>query len=133
MPAVKNVGEPCAGEPHARFEVAAGGIWRSVGLNAARALAPPADPPNCGLLDAGSVRADLENCLQVGGFRVGGGWCADVRAPQVETLWDELLPVEARELPDDLARIDELFDDPGVVAADRGQWQREVERTGRAV
>jgi hypothetical protein len=25
MPAVKNVGEPCAGEPHARFEVAAGG------------------------------------------------------------------------------------------------------------
>jgi len=27
MPAVKNVGEPCAGEPHARFEVAAGGNW----------------------------------------------------------------------------------------------------------
>ena len=25
MPAVKNVGEPCAAEPHARFEVAAGG------------------------------------------------------------------------------------------------------------
>ncbi len=25
MPTVKNVGEPCAGEPHARFEVAAGG------------------------------------------------------------------------------------------------------------
>ena len=25
MPPVKNVGEPCAGEPHARFEVAAGG------------------------------------------------------------------------------------------------------------
>jgi hypothetical protein len=25
MLAVKNVGEPCAGEPHARFEVAAGG------------------------------------------------------------------------------------------------------------
>ena len=43
MPAVKDVGEPCAGEPHARFEVAAGGIWRAVG-NAVRALAPPADP-----------------------------------------------------------------------------------------
>jgi hypothetical protein len=27
MPTVKNVGEPCAGEPHARFEVAAGGNW----------------------------------------------------------------------------------------------------------
>jgi hypothetical protein len=25
MPTAKNVGEPCAGEPHARFEVAAGG------------------------------------------------------------------------------------------------------------
>ena len=25
MPAVKNVGEPCAGESHARFEVAVGG------------------------------------------------------------------------------------------------------------
>ena len=28
MPAVKNVGEPCAGEPHARFDVAAGGNQR---------------------------------------------------------------------------------------------------------
>ncbi len=28
MPAVKNVGEPCAREPHARFEVAAGGNQR---------------------------------------------------------------------------------------------------------
>ena len=25
MPPVKNVGEPCAGEPHARFDAAAGG------------------------------------------------------------------------------------------------------------
>ena len=30
MPAAKNVGEPCAGEPHARFDAAAGGIWCSV-------------------------------------------------------------------------------------------------------
>src|SRR6266542_2327634 len=32
MPAVKNVGEPCAGEPHARFEVAAGGNLRQSAL-----------------------------------------------------------------------------------------------------
>jgi hypothetical protein len=32
MPTVKNVGEPCAGEPHARFEVAAGGIWHQSAL-----------------------------------------------------------------------------------------------------
>jgi hypothetical protein len=43
MPAVNGVGEPCAGEPHARIEVAAGGIWRRV-QHAKTALAPPADP-----------------------------------------------------------------------------------------
>ena len=42
MPAVKNVGEPCAGEPHARFDAAAGGNQAS---RQARAVpAPPADP-----------------------------------------------------------------------------------------
>ena len=41
MPAVKNVGEPCAGEPHARFEVAAGGNQASRLRRAAQA--PPAD------------------------------------------------------------------------------------------
>src|SRR6266542_387125 len=39
MPAVKNVGEPCAGEPHARFEVAAGGNLARRHCRAA--LAPP--------------------------------------------------------------------------------------------
>jgi hypothetical protein len=43
MPAVKNVGEPCAGEPHARFEVAAGGNQTSRSCRAVQA--PPADPP----------------------------------------------------------------------------------------
>ena len=47
MPAVKDVGEPCAREPHARIDAAAGGIWRSVG-QAARTLAPPADPTASG-------------------------------------------------------------------------------------
>ena len=31
MPAVNGVGEPCAGEPHARIEVAAGGNPKPVG------------------------------------------------------------------------------------------------------
>src|SRR5712692_3857108 len=43
MPAVKDVGEPCAGEPHARFEVAAGGNPNQSAI-AARNWAPPADP-----------------------------------------------------------------------------------------
>jgi IS5 family transposase len=56
-----------------------------------------------------------------------------LRAPQAETLWDELLPVEARELPEDLARIDELLSDPGLLGPIAECWRREVERTGRAV
>ena len=37
-------------------------------------------------------------------------------AGQVESLWDEVLPVEVRELPEDLARIDALLSDPGLLA-----------------
>ena len=44
MPAVKNVGEPCAGEPHARFD-GGGRKPASVG-HAARRPAPPAYPTN---------------------------------------------------------------------------------------
>jgi hypothetical protein len=46
MPAVKNVGEPCAGEPHARFEVAAGGNQASPASTCRAAQAPLADPTN---------------------------------------------------------------------------------------
>jgi transposase, IS5 family len=56
-----------------------------------------------------------------------------LRAPQAETLWDELLPVEARELPEDLARIDVLLSDPGLLRPIAAHWQRELEQTGRAV
>src|SRR3954468_3824457 len=45
MPAVKNVGEPCAGEPHARLEVAAGGNRTSRAITCRAAQAPPVDPP----------------------------------------------------------------------------------------
>jgi hypothetical protein len=44
MPAVKNVGEPCAGESHARFEVAAGGNQASRASTCRAAQAPLADP-----------------------------------------------------------------------------------------
>ena len=40
---MKDVGEPCAGEPHARFEAAAGGARRPVG-QPVRKPQPPADP-----------------------------------------------------------------------------------------
>jgi hypothetical protein len=51
MPTVKNVGEPCAGEPHARFEVAAGGT-RHQSAHGRAALAPPADPTDSRLRTA---------------------------------------------------------------------------------
>jgi len=44
MPAVKDVGEPCAREPHARFEVAAGGNQASRASTCRTVQAPPADP-----------------------------------------------------------------------------------------
>ena len=33
-------------------------------------------------------------------------------APQPESLWDESLPLEVKELPEDLAALDSLLADP---------------------
>jgi len=44
MPPVKDVGEPGAGEPHARFDEAAGGNQASRAITCCTAQAPPADP-----------------------------------------------------------------------------------------
>ena len=38
---------------------------------------------------------------------------------QVESLWDEVLPVEVRELPEDLARLDRVLSDAVLLCADR--------------
>ncbi len=45
MPTVKNVGEPCAGEPHARIDVAAGGNQTSRAHTAARPRRLPPTRP----------------------------------------------------------------------------------------
>src|ERR1035441_1102811 len=44
MPTVKNVGEPCAGKSHARFDAAAGGNQASRASIGRAAQAPLADP-----------------------------------------------------------------------------------------
>jgi transposase, IS5 family len=49
---------------------------------------------------------------------------------QVESLWDGLLPVDARELPEDLAALDELLSDPDLLAPIAAHWQREAEEFG---
>lgn len=54
-------------------------------------------------------------------------------AAQPESLWDEALPVEVRELPEDLAALDRLLADPGLLAPIVAHWRREVLETRRAV
>ena len=53
-------------------------------------------------------------------------------AGQVESLWDEVLPLEVRELPKDLAAIDGLLADPGLLAPFAACWQAEAEVSGRS-
>ena len=40
----------------------------------------------------------------------------------VESLFDEALPIEVRELPDDLARLDELLSDPALLKPIAKRW-----------
>ena len=54
-------------------------------------------------------------------------------AGQPEWLWDEALPVEVRELPEDLAALDGLLSDPELLGPIVEQWRREVRETGRLV
>jgi transposase, IS5 family len=56
-----------------------------------------------------------------------------VLAPQPESLWDESLPVEVKELPVDLAALDVLLCDPELLWPLVEHWRREFEQTGRAV
>jgi IS5 family transposase len=54
-------------------------------------------------------------------------------AGQVESLWDEALPVEVRELPQDLAALDLLLSDPGLLGPIVERFRWEVSESQRAV
>jgi transposase, IS5 family len=54
-------------------------------------------------------------------------------APQAESLWDESLPVEVKELPADLAQLDRVLGDPELMMVLVERWRQEVVDTGRAV
>jgi len=54
-----------------------------------------------------------------------------LEARPVELLWDEVLPIETRLLPADLAVIDGVLDDPAVLAPIAAHWQREAEGRGQ--
>jgi IS5 family transposase len=50
---------------------------------------------------------------------------------QVESLWDEVLPGEVRELPKDLAALDCLLRDPDLLQPIASHWQVEAVSRGR--
>jgi transposase, IS5 family len=50
---------------------------------------------------------------------------------QVESLFDEALPIEVRELPEDLRRLDELLSDPALLAPIEAAWAQSARRHGR--
>ena len=54
-------------------------------------------------------------------------------ASQPESLWDESLPLEVKELPEDLAALDVLLSDPELLWPLVERWQREFRETGRQV
>src|ERR1700683_1739436 len=56
-----------------------------------------------------------------------------VLAGQPECLWDDALPIEVRQLPEDLAALDVVLADHEVLWPLVERWQREFEQTGRLV
>ena len=54
-----------------------------------------------------------------------------LQSPQAECLWDEVLPAEVRELPEDLARIDRLLGDPALLEPIAEHWRSEALERGR--
>jgi transposase, IS5 family len=60
-----------------------------------------------------------------------GGQMLRLAGGQVESLFDELLPVEVRELPEDLAALDRLLADRLLLASIEGVWEQSARRHGR--
>jgi IS5 family transposase len=52
-------------------------------------------------------------------------------AGQVESLWDEVLPVEVRALPEDLARLDRVLGDPALLGPVERAWECSARGRGR--
>ena len=55
-------------------------------------------------------------------------WC-----DRVESLWEESLPVEVKQLPADLAALDRVLSDPALLGPIIERFRREVRETGRFV
>src|SRR6266496_4372426 len=60
-----------------------------------------------------------------------GGRMLRLAGGQVESFFDELLPVEVRELPADLAALDRLLADRLLLASIEGVWEPSARGRGR--
>jgi transposase, IS5 family len=67
------------------------------------------------------------------GFWPKGGCVLTLLSDRAQCLWEEALPVEVRELPEDLAALDRALSDPRLLQPIAERFGREVEETGRAV
>jgi hypothetical protein len=54
-------------------------------------------------------------------------------ADQPECLWEDALPIEVKELPEDLAALDVLLADHELLWPLVERWRKEFQQTGRAV
>ena len=52
-------------------------------------------------------------------------------AAGAEQLWDELWPLEVKQLPADLAALDELLEDPALLAPIADAWEQTARERGR--
>src|SRR5450755_2960206 len=52
---------------------------------------------------------------------------------RAECWWEESLPVEVKQLPDDLAALDGVLSDPRLLGPIVARWRREFRETGRLV
>src|SRR4051812_49251153 len=66
--------------------------------------------------------------LQIGR---NGGWMLRLSGGQVESLFDLGLPVTVAELPAELAAVDRLLADPGVLAPIEASWAQDARWFGR--
>jgi hypothetical protein len=75
-----------------------------------------------------TVRASHAASARRVGFLSRWDWMLTLRVGQAETLWDEALRIEVRELPEDLAQLDVLLGGEALFAPIVEHWRRRSAR-----
>jgi IS5 family transposase len=72
-------------------------------------------------------------CKWAGSWSISEVCVLTLWAGQAESLWDDALPIEVKELPEDLAALDVVLGDPELMMVLWERWRQEVVQTGRLV